>query len=42
MEELIPNIREAVVGYLKVREEEEEKKIRTKRKTKYRVLKMAV
>ena len=34
MEELIPNIREAVVGYLKVREEEEEKKIRKKRKTK--------
>ena len=42
MEELIPNIREAVVGYLKVREEEEEKKIRKSRNVKYRILKMAV
>lgn len=42
MEDLIPNIREAVAGYLKVREEDEEKKIRKGSKTKYKVLKMAV
>lgn len=45
MEELIPNIYEAVEGYLKVREEEataERKRKKGKRREKFKVLKMVV
>lgn len=45
MEELIPNIYEAVEGYLKVREEEDaasRKRKKGNRREKYKVLKMVV
>ena len=42
MEDLLPNVQEAVAGYLLVREEEAEKSIRKNKKVKYKTLRMAV